>query len=535
MHSVDDLNTFFNSEYPSVWIQTTDYFKGLELAIETQLSVDPDAKIYTLHPRNGLCLRDGVSWRPILHYYLDPMSGSGAFKKVYDISLAAEYVYDRNGVFLMPGDPQLVGKVGSYILHAFDGWRSKLFNNTNSEFMKFVFVGKLESDKIDPLISSLFWVIDQISLDVDAAKDLYTRIGANTPELVEPQSMPALVRQSTGFTENQALVSSLKSVKANDAITPDFIEEQRRKLIGESGVLQIVKPSISMAQIGGLQSAKDILEGGVWINQNPEEAAKLGLTPPNRILLIGVPGTGKSALCEATAHQLGYDMVKFGVSKMMSKWIGESESNMRAAFAQMNAMTPISIWIDELGRDFSGGHTSNDGGTTDRAHGELLSGLQELDRRNLLMAAANRIAGLPPEMLRADRFDKILFVGFPSAEERVAILKIYLPEGVPDSSVASLVGVTESYTGAEIKSAIAEARFDIGTKLHRPPNIQEIGEVLKHYRNRVWLRRRGEIVEMYRQAVDEWDWASEQQKAEAKSYASGRLPSQGSAKTKVTA
>ena len=131
---------------------------------------------------------------------------------------------------------------------------------------------------------------------------------------------------------------------------------------------------------------------------------------------MGIPGTGKSAICEATANALGLDLARTGVSQVMNSFVGQSEANMRAVFNQIKVMAPLCVWIDEFGRDMSGGQSSShvDGGTTDRVHGEFLTGLQELPENVFLICAANQIENLKPEMLRAERFDKIIFVGLPS-------------------------------------------------------------------------------------------------------------------------
>jgi ATP-dependent 26S proteasome regulatory subunit len=124
------------------------------------------------------------------------------------------------------------------------------------------------------------------------------------------------------------------------------------------------------------------------------------------------------------------------------------------------------------------------------------------------MAAANRIEGLPPEMLRADRFDKILFVGFPSEEERLDIFRIHLGEATVNHNIENLAAATPQFTGAEIKSLIADVRFKISSSERRHITTEDIVAAVPKFRNRLWLKHRSGIIDMYRRALSEWEWAS---------------------------
>jgi SpoVK/Ycf46/Vps4 family AAA+-type ATPase len=237
--------------------------------------------------------------------------------------------------------------------------------------------------------------------------------------------------------------------------------------------------------------------------------------PLRRVLFVGVPGTGKSAICEATASSLNLDLAKFGVSQMMDKFIGESEKRMRAAFSQLRAMAPLVVWMDELGRDLSVGDYQGDGGTTSRVHGEFLTGIQELPDNVLLMAAANQIGHISPEMLRADRFDKIMFVGLPSMEERVGIFGIHLGEDADQFDLESLASQSDTFTGAEIKALIREAKFKISVKEKRKITQKDIESLIPSQQNRMWIKHKETVLDMYKRAIAEWDWASSKQLEDA--------------------
>jgi SpoVK/Ycf46/Vps4 family AAA+-type ATPase len=189
-------------------------------------------------------------------------------------------------------------------------------------------------------------------------------------------------------------------------------------------------------------------------------------------------------------------------------------------------MTPLCVWIDEFGRDLSGGQSSShvDGGTTDRVHGEFLTGLQELPEDTFLMCAANQLEHLKPEMLRADRFDKIVFVGLPSYFERKEIFKIYLKDIQTDHEYdyEALARSTENFTGAEIASLIKEVKFYIVTSDFRAITTQDIVSYAPRMKNTIWNKHRDMVKSMYQYALEQWDWASSEQMENAKNIISGR-------------
>jgi len=193
---------------------------------------------------------------------------------------------------------------------------------------------------------------------------------------------------------------------------------------------------------------------------------------------------------------------------------------MRSVFKQIRAMTPLCVWIDEFGRDLSGGSSSShvDGGTTDRVHGEFLTGLQELPDDTFLMCAANQLEALRPEMLRADRFDKIMFVGLPAHEERKHIFSIHLSKIDTDHryDYDALAAASKYFTGAEIVSLIKETKFYVTSEDFRPISTQDILTRIPLSKNIIWLKHRDMVLSMYSYAMQQWDWASTDQYEDAK-------------------
>jgi SpoVK/Ycf46/Vps4 family AAA+-type ATPase len=190
--------------------------------------------------------------------------------------------------------------------------------------------------------------------------------------------------------------------------------------------------------------------------------------------------------------------------------------------------------MDELGRDLSVGDYQGDGGTTSRVHGEFLTGIQELPDNVLLMAAANQIGHISPEMLRADRFDKIMFVGLPSLDERLSIFKIHLGKDAERFNLETLAEQTETFTGAEIKALIREARFKISVKDKRKIEQSDVEQLIPSQQNRMWIKHRETVVDMYKRAIAEWDWASSAQLQDAAILLGGTAKPASSKRQTVT-
>lgn len=330
------------------------------------------------------------------------------------------------------------------------------------------------------------------------------------------------VRAARGLSESEVIETCVNQTNESGLISIPEVNRYKLELLKNNGILEVRNPEAGSSEIGGLDNAKSLLER-IKYSRTSSRVKSLGVKPINKILLIGVPGSGKSLFCEAAANALNLDLAKGGISSSMSKWVGQSEENTRRMFATLNRMSPVVFWIDEFGRDMSGSQSSAsvDGGTTDRVHGEFLTGIQELDDEILLVAAANRIQDLPPEMTRADRFDKVMFVGFPTLEERVRILEIHLGVILKDYpiNVKTIAEATDMFTGAEIKSLINEVKFEHATdpKLrNKPLETRHFVEKVPTVKGRIWINHRQDMVDMYTRALDEWDWASSGQQEDAR-------------------
>jgi hypothetical protein len=263
----------------------------------------------------------------------------------------------------------------------------------------------------------------------------------------------------SGLTLNQAR-QSLARVAIDDGRLGREDVAQLVQLKAEAlrhdALLEYYPPSDNAYELGGFENL------GRWLDRAKvgftPEAAALNLAPPRGLLLVGVQGCGKSLAAKAIARRWDLPLLKLDAGRLYDKYVGESERNMRKATATAEAMSPCVLWIDEIEKALaSGGQDSSDGGLSRRLFGYFLTWLQEKRDEVFVVATANDLSALPPELLRKGRFDEIFFVDLPDAAEREQILRIHLglrhqdPAGI---DLPSVVTATEGFSGAEIEQTV---------------------------------------------------------------------------------
>lgn len=241
----------------------------------------------------------------------------------------------------------------------------------------------------------------------------------------------------------------------------ELIFEQKKQMILKSGMLEMIPLKESVDDIGGLENFKLWLKRKSKIVKNMNSAKKFGVDMPKGVLITGIPGCGKSLCAKATAQLFEVPLLRLDIGKLMGKYLGESEANLRKATNLAEAISPCVLWIDEIEKVFSG--IADDGvhEVTKRLFGSFLTWLQEKVSDTFVVATANDIAKLPPELLRKGRFDEIFYVGLPECNERAAIFKIHIEKrrknDFKNIDIEELVKQTDGYTGADIEAAVKDA------------------------------------------------------------------------------
>lgn len=240
-----------------------------------------------------------------------------------------------------------------------------------------------------------------------------------------------------------------------------LIFEQKKQMILKSGTLEMIPLKEKIEDIGGLENLKIWFERKAKVIKNIQKAEKFGVDMPKGVLIAGVPGCGKSLSAKAAASLFEVPILRLDIGKLMGKYLGESEANLRKAINLAEAVSPCVLWVDELEKAFAG--MGSDGGheVTTRLFGSFLTWMQEKTSATFVVATANDITKLPPELLRKGRFDEIFFVDLPKSEERSKIFEIHIAkrrkQDVSKIDIPQLVAKTEGYSGADIEGVVKEA------------------------------------------------------------------------------
>lgn len=240
----------------------------------------------------------------------------------------------------------------------------------------------------------------------------------------------------------------------------ELILNEKEQIIKKTGMLEIVKFDSSLDDVGGLAKLKDYLKNKARIFNNLGEAKKFGIDLPKGVLIVGMPGCGKSLTAKATAKKFEVPLLRLDIGKLMGKYVGESEDNLRKSLKTAEAVAPCVLWIDELEKAFAGvGGTGGGSDITTRLFGNFLTWLQEKDSSVYVVATSNDISKLPAEFLRKGRFDELFLVELPVPEERRNIFEIHLKKRgqlTRDIDTIKLLKETAGYSGADIEAVVKE-------------------------------------------------------------------------------
>lgn len=395
---------------------------------------------------------------------------------------------------------------------------SEALTNKNVQSFLQIFAQKYEAGLFDPLttiiivspqsfvslppeLENIMTVVEVKAPTVDEIKDYITScLGDNS--LLDPKQKRIaadMVRTLQGlqmYEVKQTLktVLALSNRRLKDNSKTIALEEKKR-IVKKSGIIEVIDTDVSFKEVGGLRRLHEDLVVKSKIYSNLGDAEKYNIPIPKGILVIGMPGCGKSMIAKATANLFGVSLLRLDVSRLMGKYVGESEANLRLALATAEAAHPCVLWIDEIEKAFAGGN--NKGGDNDilvmRMMGHFLTWMQERKTPVYIVATANDV--MRPEFMRKGRFDEVYFVDFPNAEERADILykkieKKYLStkDGIFDFSeiikgqsvdsdvVKDMEGVYGGFSGSEIEcvlNMVVEDKFQ--TYLDQKDNYIDVG------------------------------------------------------------
>jgi SpoVK/Ycf46/Vps4 family AAA+-type ATPase len=320
-------------------------------------------------------------------------------------------------------------------------------------------------------------------------------------EQIRTLCQTALGMTKTGFETALALAVTEWTLTKSEEEPVEFdyllsyIRVYKTALLQKTEILELQSP-IESKEIGGLEKYKK------WMDlkkhtYSTEAIEKYGITPSRGVLVCGVPGTGKSLIAKAAGSQLGLPVIRFDIGRVFGSYIGQSENQMRRVLALLDAMAPIVLMVDEVDKGFAGTASGggNDGGTSMRVFGTFLTWMQERKQKEkpvFIVFTANRVQGLPPELLRRGRIDELWAVNAPNRTEREQILKIHCSKrnlSISPKDLPELLNLTEGLVGAEIESLVEQCllhaymnktdHLDTDTFAYERRNMKPLSESFK--------------------------------------------------------
>ncbi len=306
-----------------------------------------------------------------------------------------------------------------------------------------------------------------------------------------------LVQAALGLTALQAQRVFAKAIVRNGVLDDrdiDMVTEEKKQIIRESEALEFHAVTETPDNVGGL----DVLKEWLRLRERAftKEASEYGLPAPKGIALLGIPGTGKSLTAKMIGGLWRLPLLRLDTGSLFGSLVGESEERTRRALKLAETVAPCVVWMDEIEKGLA--HGGLDSGTSTRVFGTILTWMQEKTAPCFVVATANDISSLPPELLRKGRFDEVFFLDLPTSMEREEIFTVHIRKRgrvTQDYDIARLARESEGYVGAEIEQAIIEAMY-VGFNASREFATEDISAALK--RQVPLSRSQREIVEALR-------------------------------------
>lgn len=327
---------------------------------------------------------------------------------------------------------------------------------------------------IPPELEKDITILDYPLPDREEIGEVWNRavLGLKNYEKTSDEIRDLLVRAAQGLTEAETadVYRRLFAFKAGEPLEPgdtDFVAVEKEQIILKSRTLEFFTAHEDFSNVGGMESLK------AWLRTRARaftpEAKAFGLSEPRGVLLLGVPGCGKSMCAKVIATEWHMPLLRLDIGRIFGGLVGSSEENVRNALKVAESVSPCVLWLDEIEKGFVGMQGGGDSGVTARVFGTLLTWMQEKKKPAFVVATANDIRSLPPELLRKGRFDEIFFVDLPSEQERQAIFRVHVTKRAteknelgklgPSIDYRKLAQLSDGLSGAEIEQAVESALF----------------------------------------------------------------------------
>jgi ATP-dependent 26S proteasome regulatory subunit len=451
----EDIETLVRARYPILYVITNEEMRVHSLLVE--IAAKRQKKVFEWTCSSGL-VPAGSSIQSQRNRNASTKDPAAALDLIIDQVEPAIFLFKDFHPFLTKNNFAIIRRLKDIALHLKNSFKTIVIISPVMEVPP-----ELEKEITvlnfpQPAKEDLGELLDKILEDVKELKHVQIQ--------VDEQGRERLLQAALGLTLAEAENVFAKIIVKYQRLSPEHVGEvfaEKQQIIRKSGLLEYYSADEDFHHVGGLAVLKE------WLNKRAvaftAEASAFGLPPPKGVLLLGVQGCGKSLCAKAVSRLWQLPLLRFDMGRMFGSLVGSSEENVRRAIAVAESIAPAVLWVDEIDKAFAGSQSSGltDGGTTARVFGTFLTWLSEKTAPVFVVATANDVSQLPPELLRKGRMDDIFYVDLPVDEERTEIFRIHLTKRgrTPDEfDLATLVNSSHDFSGAEIEAAIISALYD---------------------------------------------------------------------------
>lgn len=437
-----NLVKYLRARRPIIWVNSGDY-KEIDTIVKEATKDYQDKAIYEYRAFGAVDFETKVKEEEVtdLYNFLDKLYSEGIKTNVFLlIKNAEEEMKDAKNI--------------AYIKKIAE-------TRYSSSDYNFTIIVISETETVPKELEKFTSILDIPNMSKDEIEKYILKFSKDNNIKVDEKDIGEVAISLKGLTklEIDHVLNMIIESKNNISISGrDIIIKEKGQIIKKSSILEIIDFKEKIEDIGGLEGLKEWLKSKAQVFRRLDEAKKFGVDTPKGVLLVGMPGCGKSLAAKASARLFNVPLLRLDIGRLLGKYVGESEHNMRVALKTAESISPCILWIDEIEKAFAG--INQDGGASDitkRLFGQFLTWLQEKENTVFVVATANDITAFPPEFLRKGRFDEIFFIDFPNEEEREKIFKIHLEKRgkLNDKiDIKKLAKETMGYCGADIEEVV---------------------------------------------------------------------------------
>ena len=437
-----NLVKYLRARRPIIWVNSGDY-KEIDTIVKEATKDYQDKAIYEYRALGAVDFETKVKGEDVtdLYKFLDTLYSEGIKTNVFLlIKNAEEEMKDAKNI--------------AYIKKIAE-------TRYSSPDYNFTIIIVSETETVPKELEKFTSILDIPNMSKDEIEKYILKFSKDNNIKVDEKDIGEVAISLKGLTklEIDHVLNMIIESKNNISISGrDIIIKEKGQIIKKSSILEIIDFKEKIEDIGGLEGLKEWLKSKAQVFRRLDEAKKFGVDTPKGVLLVGMPGCGKSLAAKASARLFNVPLLRLGIGRLLGKYVGESEHNMRVALKTAESISPCILWIDEIEKAFAG--INQDGGASDitkRLFGQFLTWLQEKENTVFVVATANDITAFPPEFLRKGRFDEVFFIDFPNEEEREKIFKIHLEKRGKLNDKINLKELAEKtigYCGADIEEVV---------------------------------------------------------------------------------